>query len=66
MIRRDALVFETNQMGICYSYSGRPLNLDVSSQRIDAQKFTHGTLQDTKENVWSDAYNGLQIYMLTR
>ena len=26
-------------------------NLDFLSQRIEAKKFTHGTLQDTKENV---------------
>ena len=26
-------------------------NLDVLSLRIDAQKYTHNTLQDTKENV---------------
>ena len=35
-------------------------NLDVLSQRIDARKFTHGTLQDTKENVLPEAYSGLQ------
>ena len=27
-------------------------NLDVLSKRSDTQKLTHGTLQDTKENVW--------------
>ena len=41
-------------------------NLDVLSMRIDAQKWMHRTLQDTKENVWLEAYSGLQTYMVTR
>ena len=39
-------------------------NLDVLSLRIDAQKWTHDTLQDTQENLWSKAYSGLQTYMV--
>ena len=37
-------------------------NLDVLSPRIDAQKLTDDTL---KENV-SEAYRGLQTYMVTK
>ena len=41
-------------------------NLDVLLPRIDAKKITDDTLQDTKKNVWPEAYSGLQTYLVTR
>ena len=41
-------------------------NLDVLKVRIDAQKLTHDTLQDTKKNERPEAYSGLQTFMVTR
>ena len=41
-------------------------NLDVLLQRIDAQKWTDDILQDTKKNVWPEAYRGLETYLVAR
>ena len=41
-------------------------NLDVLLQRIDAQKWTDDILQDTKKNVWLEAYRGLETFLVAR